>query len=226
MVETLGGAGLQRCYQRCNWRCGLQPLRADDDSVISNSPVCSCPDADVCACPCGVGGAEFDHQHNREEPSSQNHPCQAPQDNIFYDGRKVRRRGPHVILCKISPQEINPRTRPAEDRLRARPHHPDSANPRALPQRRARRHMEPGQRRRHAPLPGRSWLADQGSSRLTRVDQLGPWPKQRSFVESRKRHDHRTHRSRQDHHTTFRPKRSRQTPIVTAPETMKCPAEH
>lgn len=71
---------------------------------------------------------------------------------------------PLIEFPALAPQENQARARPAENRLRAR--HGDSASPypRALPDRRARRYLESGQRRRHAPLSERSRLADQGSS--------------------------------------------------------------
>src|SRR5215831_11482935 len=57
-------------------------------------------------------------------------------------------------------QEIFEGARTAENRLRPRVGHPAGTDPGTLFDRRAQRDMEPGQRRRHAEVPGRSRMAE------------------------------------------------------------------
>jgi len=89
------------------------------------------------------------------------------------------------------PQEaLGAGTRAAENRFRACAGNSKRARPRSLLERRSDRNMEPGQRRRHAPLSGRSWLAVEDRSRFPRADQPGPGAEQRSPAQSRERDDH------------------------------------
>ena len=98
----------------------------------------------------------------------------------------------HCIGKAFLAQEVGEGARPAENRFREGAGNPGSADPRALHDRRSHRHVEPGQRRGHAPLPGGPRLAEQDRSRLACADQAGPGAEQGSSAESRKRHDHRS----------------------------------
>ena len=89
------------------------------------------------------------------------------------------------------PQEaLGAGTRAAENRFRACAGNSKRARPRSLLERRSDRSMESGQRRRHAPLSGRSWLAVEDRSRFARVNQPGPGAESRSPAQSRERDDH------------------------------------
>ena len=88
-------------------------------------------------------------------------------------------------------QENGARARAAENRLRPGRTNSGSVNPGALSDRRAYRKLEHRERRRHAPLSGRSWLANERGSRLARADPVGPRTEQRSPAKSRERDDHR-----------------------------------
>jgi hypothetical protein len=91
-----------------------------------------------------------------------------------------------------------------------------SPDPRALFERRSHRHVEPGQRRSHAPLPGRPRLAKQDRARLARADQAGTWAEQGPSAESGKRHDHRA-RIRRGRSRCPRPRTARRRGLFPRP---------
>ena len=91
----------------------------------------------------------------------------------------------------LAKEKVSAHARAAEDRLRSGAIDSGGTDPRTLHERRSDRHLEPGQRRRHAQIPGGSRLAEQDCPRLARPDQAGTGPEQRPPAESRERHDHR-----------------------------------
>ena len=164
---------------------------------------------------------EFDHRLvGREETSihenhhSQSFNVQHEQDS--YDLRET-----------LFAQENSEDPRSAEDRFRASTGDSRGSDPRTLHERGRQRHLEPGQRRCHAQVPGRSWMAVEDSPRLARADQPGPGPEQGSSAQSRECHDDRPRGSacrniadsvsqREPGGRSCRPKLQPDQPIATA----------
>ena len=148
--------------------------------------LCAAPDVRVCSGGERARAVRDQRFHQSEAGHRQSQATHASQDNVFVS---------EIGRDAFAKKKIRAGARPAEDRRRESPFHSRSIDSRALPERRARRHLEPGQRRSHAPISERSWLADERSPRLARADQAGPGAEQGSPAQSRKRHDHGARRA-------------------------------